>query len=94
MIRQEDFSVAVLAKARAVPAEDIRPHEADSSVWFVKSSRTGEVHRVQFIEEWVTCTCPHGDVRVRQSLCYHAGAAVLMRDGEHPGQAETTEAEG
>ena len=82
MIREEDFSEAVLAKARAVPAEDIRPHESDSSVWFVKSSRTGVEHRVQFIEEWVTCTCQHGDVRVRQSLCYHACAAYLAMTDE------------
>lgn len=86
MIREEDFSEAVLAKARAVPAEDIRPHESDSSVWFVKSSRTGVEHRVQFIQNWITCTCQHGDVRVSTSRCYHSRAAALVRDGEHPSQ--------
>lgn len=82
MIREEDFSVAVLAKARAVPAEDIRPHESDSSVWFVKSSRTGEVHRVQFIEEWVTCTCQNGGVRPSAAHCYHAAAASIAAKRE------------
>ena len=82
MIREEDFSEAVLAKARAVPAEDIRPHESDSSVWFVKSSRTGVEHRVQFVESWALCTCRRGDVKVSQAGYYHQAAAMFAAKDE------------
>lgn len=77
MSAEADFSDAVLAKARRVPAEDIRQHEGDETVWFVKSGRTGTEHRVQFIQRWVTCTCQHGDVKVSTAHCYHAAAALL-----------------
>lgn len=88
---EADFSDAVLAKARRVPAEDIRQHEGDASVWFVKSGRTGTEHRVQFIAtgdpsadipitDWVTCTCQHGDVKVSTAHCYHAAAAMLAQN--------------
>lgn len=94
MSADDHYSANVLSKAKRVPFKDIRQHEDDPSVWFVKSSRTRAEHRVQFIQNWITCTCQHGDVRVSTSRCYHAAAAWLSRRGEHPEQVETTEAEG
>lgn len=78
--REELFSDAVNAKADAVPAKDVRAHESDPTVWFVRSSRTGTEHRVQFIEDWVTCTCQNGDVRVSRAKCYHASAAMKAKE--------------
>lgn len=79
---EADFSEAVLEKARRVPAEDIRPHETDPTVWFVRSSRTGAEHRVQFVESWALCTCRRGDVKVSQAGCYHQAAAMLAAKDE------------
>lgn len=91
MSAQSDFSPAVLSKAKRVPFKDIRQHEADPSVWFVKSSRTKAEHRVQFIQNWITCTCQHGDVKVSTSRCYHSCAAYLVSRGEHPEQKRIEE---
>lgn len=88
MSTEDDFSTYVLDKAGAVPLADIRQHESDPSVWFVKSARTGAEHRVQFVEDWVLCTCQHGDIKVSTSKCYHAAAALLTSAGKHPEQDE------
>lgn len=87
MSTEADFSIEVLAKARRVPAEDIRPHDSDPTVWFVKSSRTGAEHRVQFVESWALCTCRRGGVKISQAGCYHQAAAMLAARDE----AETEE---
>lgn len=79
---EADFSDAVLAKARRVPAEDIRPHDSDPTVWFVRSSRTGKEHRVSFVLDWTICTCENGDARVSTARCYHAAAAMLAANDE------------
>lgn len=100
MSAESYFSPAVAAKARRVPEEDIRPHPTDSSVWFVRSSRTKAEHRVQFIPmgdplaeipitDWITCTCQHGDVKVSASHCYHAAAAYLAARAASESEEET-----
>lgn len=99
MSAEADFSPAVLDKARRVPVKDVREHESDSSVWFVRSSRTGTEHRVQFIAsgdplgkipitDWITCTCQHGDVKVSTAHCYHAAAAYLLMTRKNETEGE------
>lgn len=76
-----NFSDNVVDKARSVKLADIKPHESDETVWFVKSMRTGKWERVQFVgDDWVTCSCQHGSNRGGQAACYHAAAAVLIKD--------------
>lgn len=79
---EDRYSTYVLVKARRVPLEDIRQHESDPSVWFVKSARTGAEHRVQFVESWAMCTCRRGDVKVSSAGCYHQAAAELAMSDE------------
>lgn len=82
----EQFSEAVLTKAKAVPTEDIEPQNEEGTVWRVRSGRTGRMHTVQFIDDehrsWVTCSCQHGRSNGGQAGCYHAASAYLARHDE------------
>lgn len=73
------YSWQVMNKARDVPSEAITQSEADPSVWWVVSTRTGKSERVQILGEltdpsWVTCTCANGGHSGGKAKCYHAAS--------------------
>lgn len=79
----ENFSENVIDKAKTVKLPDIKPDEADDSIWWVTSQRTGKKERVQFIgDDWVTCSCENGSRRGGQAACYHAAAAEMLRNND------------
>lgn len=79
----DNFSESVIDKARTVKLTDIKPDEADDSIWWVTSQRTGKKERVQFVgDDWVTCSCQNGSHRGGQAECYHAASALMLRDSQ------------
>lgn len=87
---EDNFSAAVIAKARKIEPENVAPMEGDPTVFLVESTRTGKKVRVQLLldpdtgrsVEWRTCTCTNGNKRGGQASCYHASAAEMRWNAE------------
>jgi hypothetical protein len=92
------FSDNVLDKASTI-LDDVQPDETYPHVWWVPSSSSATLYRVQedyrpdtHSLTWVTCTCPHGlNKGAGEARCYHVAAVLMLilanrpePDTEHP----------
>lgn len=74
------FSAYVRRKAEALVAKGgmVRQDPEYPEVWWVVGS-DGSERRLQFVADWVICTCTHGLNNPGRSTCYHALSVLLTR---------------